>query len=378
MKLFHCDPQPTPDGKALITFCEGPEKIKNRIHTNIGGIMSLLQHFEPNFEPTLTIPGHWKVHHNNKTAINFDGQLGSNITGFKMPDFLKNFRTPHLTQTVGKPTTLGKELTILSNRETNIDRDNYFFATTGTSVIDALTKFAEQTKRKLFYLEGSFHGRGIHEYYGKCLSTKKFLKHEFNYNDILLYEPIKGGYGKIQEHSLDVRNKIHQAEGDCMTIADEIQFGFYHTGHLWSHQVYDLNPDIVVFGKGLGQQVPVSGFISKQKVIPTWSSSFSNYPLGLAFASETLRVLEGRKHLETAMFREKLLKIILPENAVVIGNSFYFPNDMGLTQLDFFNRGVYLNAYHGGSGFKAHIPPMMPNPEFFEGLQAISTALEQA
>jgi 4-aminobutyrate aminotransferase/(S)-3-amino-2-methylpropionate transaminase len=97
-----------------------------------------------------------------------------------------------------------------------------------------------------------------------------------------------GGYiapppGYMQE----LQRILH--EHDILLVVDDIQMGFFRTGTLWSIEHYDLEPDILIFGKSLTNGLnPLSGMWAKDALIgpskfPPGSthSTFSNNPLGM-------------------------------------------------------------------------------------------------
>ena len=52
-----------------------------------------------------------------------------------------------------------------------------------------------------------------------------------------------------------------------MMIVDEIQPGFGRTGKLFGFQNYDVVPDIVVMGKGMGSGMPVGAFTAAPEMM---------------------------------------------------------------------------------------------------------------
>lgn len=78
---------------------------------------------------------------------------------------------------------------------------------------------------------------------------------------------------------------------------DEMQAGFGRTGFNFGFEYYDVNPDLICCGKGMGGGVPLSGVIGKQKIldlpeIGNMSSTNSANPLvcyaGLAVIEELI------------------------------------------------------------------------------------------
>ena len=91
-------------------------------------------------------------------------------------------------------------------------------------------------------------------------------------------------------------------EVGAMMILDEIQPGFGRTGKLFSFEHYDMVPDILVMGKGMGGGVPVGAFMSSAEIMKSLQHSpklghittFGGNPLIAAASYATLKeVLES-------------------------------------------------------------------------------------
>ncbi len=89
-------------------------------------------------------------------------------------------------------------------------------------------------------------------------------------------------------------------EHKILMVDDEIQMGFYRAGKFWAIENFDVEPDIIVFGKALTNGFnPLSGVWAREELIspvkfPPGSthSTFSSNPLGTAVALEALRLME--------------------------------------------------------------------------------------
>ena len=63
-----------------------------------------------------------------------------------------------------------------------------------------------------------------------------------------------------------------------LIIADEVQSGLGRTGsNMWAFMEYDLNPDIVTIGKGLGNGFPIGAVICSKKVSDRLGGYFSTF-----------------------------------------------------------------------------------------------------
>ncbi|MEI8389007.1 MAG: aminotransferase class III-fold pyridoxal phosphate-dependent enzyme [bacterium] len=91
---------------------------------------------------------------------------------------------------------------------------------------------------------------------------------------------------------------------NILLVDDEVQMGFYRTGKLWAIEHFNVNPDVVVFGKSLTNGMnPLSGLWAKEELIkpdifPPGSthSTFSSNPLGTRAGYEVMSMLEEVDH----------------------------------------------------------------------------------
>jgi acetylornithine aminotransferase len=86
---------------------------------------------------------------------------------------------------------------------------------------------------------------------------------------------------------------------------NEITTGFGRTGKWFGFQHYDINPDIVSLGKGLGNGYPVSAIAMTPEIIEHLSQisfyyyqSHQNDPLGCAVARAVINILQEEKIIE--------------------------------------------------------------------------------
>ncbi len=87
-------------------------------------------------------------------------------------------------------------------------------------------------------------------------------------------------------------------KGGGYVVIDEVTTGLGRTGRWFGYQHYDLQPDIVALGKGLGNGYPVSAVALTRRVAEGLNAidfhhaqSHQNDPLGCAVAREVLAVL---------------------------------------------------------------------------------------
>ena len=166
-----------------------------------------------------------------------------------------------------------------------------YLTNSGTEAIEAAMKLAKRvtSRSKFISAKNSYHGStqgamsimGYEERkraYRPLLPDIDFIKFN-NVNDIsiidnktaaVILETIQGGAGFI----LPEKNYLEKIKNQCekvgaLLILDEIQPGIGRTGKLFAFEHYEIIPDILVYGKGLGGGFPIGAL----------SSSFENMSL---------------------------------------------------------------------------------------------------
>jgi 4-aminobutyrate aminotransferase-like enzyme len=123
---------------------------------------------------------------------------------------------------------------------------------------------------------------------------------------VLITEPYLGGGGSFHPPKAYLQ-MVQQfcREMDIVFILDEIQANFGRTGQLFAFETYELEPDVVVLGKGLGNGVPVAAAVGRKDLFgaldygegsDTWSAN----PLCCAAVLATLDEFESRDVLGDA------------------------------------------------------------------------------
>ena len=136
----------------------------------------------------------------------------------------------------------------------------------------------------------------------------------------ILLETIQGGAGFIQPEN-DFMKKVRQRcdEVGAMMILDEIQPGFGRTGTLFGFQNYDVVPDIVVMGKGMGGGMPVGAFTASSTMMDLLShnpklghiTTFGGHPVIAAACLATLKEISETSLMADAIAKEKLFRTLL-------------------------------------------------------------------
>jgi acetylornithine/succinyldiaminopimelate/putrescine aminotransferase len=136
----------------------------------------------------------------------------------------------------------------------------------------------------------------------------------------IILETIQGGAGFIQPHN-DFLQKVRArctAVG-ALLILDEIQPGFGRTGKLFGFQNYDIVPDIIVMGKGMGGGMPVGAFTASAAMMDLLSNNpklghittFGGHPVIAAACLATLQELIETDLMPQTLIKEKLFRSLL-------------------------------------------------------------------
>ena len=107
-------------------------------------------------------------------------------------------------------------------------------------------------------------------------------------------------------------------KNDLLLSFDEMQSGFARTGMAFGYQHYDVNPDILCCGKGMGNGYPLSGVIGKEEVmdlpeIGNMSSTHSANPMACSAGLAVIEEINNRNLIEEAKNKGMILHSKLNE-----------------------------------------------------------------
>jgi acetylornithine aminotransferase len=136
----------------------------------------------------------------------------------------------------------------------------------------------------------------------------------------VLLETIQGGAGFILPEN-DYLKKVKErcdAVG-ALLILDEIQPGFGRTGHFFGFEHFNVKPDIIVMGKGMGGGLPVGAFTASHELMKMLEdkpklghiTTFGGNPLIAASCLTTLRVIRDSKLMQEIPEKEALFRFEL-------------------------------------------------------------------
>jgi len=144
-------------------------------------------------------------------------------------------------------------------------------------------------------------------------SIEEFLfQIPFEQIGVFVFEPGGSGSGFVKfpprEVVQAIYDKIRQAGG--VVVINEVTTGIGRTGKWFGFQHYDLDPDIVAMGKGLGNGYPVSAVAIRRELAEElesmgfyYAQSHQNDPLGAAVAREVIITIQEENWIDRG--REK-------------------------------------------------------------------------
>ena len=219
--------------------------------------------------------------------------------------------------------------------------DKTYLVNSGTEAIEGALKLARRTtgRSQLISCHNAYHGNtmgsmsvmGFEErkqIFRPLIPDVDFItfNNEADLEKIttktagILLETIQGGAGFIQPQN-DFLKKVRARcnEVGALLILDEIQPGFGRTGKLFGFQNYDVVPDIVVMGKGMGGGMPVGAFTASSAMMDLLSdnpklghiTTFGGHPVIAAACLATLKEITETELMSSALEKEKLFKSLL-------------------------------------------------------------------
>ncbi|MUP46145.1 aspartate aminotransferase family protein [Gramella sp. BOM4] len=151
-------------------------------------------------------------------------------------------------------------------------------------------------------------------------NNEKDLQKISNKTAAVILETIQGGAGFIMPENAYLKKvKARCEETGALLILDEIQPGFGRTGKLFGFENFEVVPDIVVMGKGMGGGLPIGAFSASGEVMDFLSdnpklghiTTFGGNPLIAAASLATLKEITETDLMQQALEKEKLFRKLL-------------------------------------------------------------------
>jgi acetylornithine/N-succinyldiaminopimelate aminotransferase len=141
----------------------------------------------------------------------------------------------------------------------------------------------------------------------------------------VILETIQGGAGFIESQN-DYLSKVKKRckEVGALLILDEIQTGIGRTGTFWGFENYNVVPDIIITGKGLGGGMPIGAFIASFEHMSLLKdnpklghiSTFAGHPVIAAAALATVTEILEKNYLSESLRKEKIIRKHLRHSAI--------------------------------------------------------------
>ena len=224
---------------------------------------------------------------------------------------------------------------------------NTYLTNSGTEAIEAAMKLAKRVtgKSELIAAKNGYHGNtqgamsimGFEERkraYRPLIPDIKFIEFN-NIEDIsiitnktagVIVETIQGGAGFI----LPEKNYLKKLKQKCdevgaLLILDEIQPGIGRTGKLFAFEYFDVIPDILVYGKGLGGGFPIGALTTRKKYMALFKqnpilghiTTFGGHPVIAAAAHSNLKETLSSNIMSKIEEKENLIRRILKHKLII-------------------------------------------------------------
>lgn len=225
---------------------------------------------------------------------------------------------------------------LVQNSPENLN--SVYITNSGTEATEGALKLAKRvTKRfEIIAAKNSYHGntQGAMSVSGAEQQNRAFrplipgikfidFNCEFCLNKItsntaaVILETIQGGAGFIEpQNNYLAKVKAKCDEVGALLILDEIQTGIGRTGTFWGFENYNVAPDIIITGKGLGGGMPIGAFIANSKHMSLLKenpklghiSTFAGHPVIAAAANATLNVISEENLVKESLRKEQLIR----------------------------------------------------------------------
>lgn len=216
--------------------------------------------------------------------------------------------------------------------------ESTYLLNSGTEAIEGAMKLARRAtgRNEILYADKAYHGNTLgslsimgyeerKEPFEPLLPDCRSIV--FNSEEDLLnitektaavvLETIQGGAGFIMPEG-DYLQKVRKRcdETGTLLILDEIQPGFGRTGTLFAFEHYDIVPDILVMGKGMGGGLPIGAFTASREHMVLLSdnpklghiTTFGGNPVIASAALATLREITETDLMREAIEKERLFR----------------------------------------------------------------------
>ena len=221
-----------------------------------------------------------------------------------------------------------------------------YLVNSGTEAIEGALKLARRAtgRAEILYANLAYHGNTmgalsvmgyeqrkeafkplLPECSAILFNCETCLEQITNNTAAVILETIQGGAGFIEptnDYLAKVKQRCQQV--GALLILDEIQPGFGRTGKLFGFMNYNVVPDILVMGKGMGGGLPIGAFTASKPLMDLLQekpklghiTTFGGNAVIAAAALATLKEITQSSLMQQALEKEILLRSLLVHNAI--------------------------------------------------------------
>lgn len=198
-----------------------------------------------------------------------------------------------------------------------------YLSNSGAEAVEAALKIAVKStgRKKIISMEKAYHGKTM-----GALSITHSTKYRKSFEEMLIpgvefvkfgdyegvnallkkediaavfMEPIQGE-GGINLPDPQFLRSVRESTSSYGTllVMDEIQSGLGRTGKMWAHENWDVTPDIMTIGKGIGGGIPMGVTVGKKEFVEVMgigeqSSTTGGNPLSCAAGEVVIKELKN-------------------------------------------------------------------------------------
>ena len=296
--------------------------------------------------------GSWLVDQNGKKYLDILQGWAVNCLGHSNPGIISALEQQARKVINPSPAFYNQPMIDLANLLTdNSCFNKVFFANSGAEANEGAIKLARKwgkmNKNKAYEIITFNHG-----FHGRTLATMSasgkdgwdtmfapqvpgFPKAELNditsveklINDktvAVMLEPVQGEGGVIPaSHEFMKQLRELTKKHQILLIVDEVQAGCGRTGKLFAHQLYDISPDIMTLGKGIGGGVPLAALLATDEVAcfepGDQGGTYNGNPLMTAVGCSVINQLLAPGFLDEVVAKGHYLSQLLLELSKELG-----------------------------------------------------------
>ena len=302
--------------------------------------------------------GSWLTDHEGKKYLDFLQGWAVNCLGHSNPGMIAALEKQARKVINPSPAFYNEPMIRLADLLTsNSCFDKVFFANSGAEANEGAIKLARKW--------GKLHKNGAYEiitfnhgFHGRTIATMSasgkdgwdtmyapqvpgFPKAELNdiesvkklINDKtvgVMLEPVQGEGGVIpSDHEFMRQLRQLTKEKNILLMVDEVQTGCGRTGKLFGHQLYNITPDIMTLGKGIGGGVPLAALLATDAVAcfepGDQGGTYNGNPLMTAVGCSVIEQLLAPGFLDEVIAKGAYLRELLLD----ISQEFGFEGERG-------------------------------------------------